>query len=171
MRVSTWICGGLDAARRRAAIVSHSKAPELHKTATANLHASGSRPSRCHACLTAPFPPPPPAPSPRQPSAMPQHDTPPGPVAPLVSNSTTRSLLLYLHYASPIGARPPLAPVSRFAWGGTASRHAGTPARRHCLLGACVPHRSPCLKGTPPTCLLATIHPPFPPHQSSQYIS
>lgn len=33
---------------------------------------------------------------------MPQHDTPPGPVAPLVSNSTTRSLLLYLHYASPI---------------------------------------------------------------------
>ncbi|KAL1652004.1 ATP-binding cassette-type vacuolar membrane transporter Hmt1 [Diplodia intermedia] len=33
---------------------------------------------------------------------MAQHDTPPGPVHPLVSNSTTRQLLLYLHYASPI---------------------------------------------------------------------
>lgn len=34
---------------------------------------------------------------------MPQHDTPPAPVEPLVTNnSTTRQLLLVLHYASPI---------------------------------------------------------------------
>ncbi len=45
----------------------------------------------------------------------------------------------HVHYASPIGARPPLAPVSRFAW---VEQQAGTQAPRHagtaCSVRACL---------------------------------